>query len=1322
MAIESLGIGSSVLTNDLVDQIINAEKELTEKRLDSKEELINAKITAYGEIQSKVDTMENAMSALSSPSTAGSTKASSSDESLITATASSVAEPGSYNVEVINTAKAHSLATQAYADFDQAVGAGKLVISFGEITYGVGDTFDAFSLNEESQGATIDISATDTLSAIREKINNEDIGVTANIINDGSGYRLVLSSDKEGVENAMRIEATDTAGNLLTGGLADLAYNENQNTASNLEQTSKGENAEIRVNGLSITRDSNQVTEVIKGVTLNLKSADVGKQVNIEIEPDTDKLVEKINEFVDAYNELKLFVDDLTEYDAEKKQGGLLSGDATVRTMMQQIRSLLSEPVAGLNGTKYKSLTELGVSSDQFDRYQLGFDQAKFNKAISEERDSVVSILAKSGSTTDSQIVYVNDSIKSKAGTYDVAITQLATQAEYNGETVAALGATSAVTIDDTNDQFVLNLNGTAGSIQLRQDTYANPYDLVKEINYQINSNTSFSSKGYSASAIYDPDEKSISFVSSKYGSESSIYVGSVDPNTANTLGFNALGSGAAIGQGLLALNQEAFNGRGASTIPASQAVSSSTGINFSLNNATFSLAVDGNPAVAVTVNQNAQGTDLNSDGIIGDRKDTLQAIQTAIDATTLNGVVEAKFDANDKLVFETVAEGSTKSIDITTVGVSASDVVLGLDATQGPQTNGKDPGLNLGSPAEFKVEVDGAASTTAISIPAGTYASGAALATEIENQILATLSVEPAFTSVLTGGKVENSTKDLSIPIDFSAMPAGFTVNLSGVEREVLINTNGTPGNNLANIQSALDTVFPPAAPEGGITASIVDDNLVLTQNNQGHDEYIQITSDGRGAQTTAGGVALVGTDFSTLGDNATFTLTLDGVDINVDVNSNATLGTNDAESTRKAVEQAVNAALDGNADFAAGDVLVKLDGSNQIYFESVSKDGVKSGTVFGHNASIEIKNVDARSSAVLGLSAQTQTNGYDNFGFTNNEKNFGGDYIPEVTYNFDADANTGSFDIAIGGNSTQVRFTDLNVNAITVLGLQDKAFYTVEPSKGQDVEGTINGIEANGKGQYLTAQDGNVKASNGFYIANKAADFTAGVNLDATNNKFKVEIDGVEAEVSLTIPASYNSGEALASALQTAINETAAFKDEDIKVKVEYGTDSNSTSFEKFGIISASTGKESRVEITEILPAATNVFGFIKGIGSGSAGSDKVGEVDLSSGIRLKVLGGPAGDRGSVTYISGIADQLSDLMDSILKSNGGLLSDKRSGFDQQITQIEEERARLKTKVEAQEARLKQQFLYNDKIVNTLKTTESFIKQQFEAINASNK
>ena len=313
-SIESLGLGSGVLTTDLVEQIIGAEREVSELRLDRRQELIEAKITAYGEIKGLMSTMQSSVNNLASPSAAGATLATSSNEDILTVTTSTTADPGNYSVEVLNTAKSHSLATGTFNSFDEIVGTGELTFSFGTNNYDeVTGDITGQDVNTDRPTRTITIDESNrTLSGIRDAINNADMGVRASIINDGVGFRLLMTSDDTGSSNAMRIEARDDSGNLLTNGLASMAFNELQAGPDNLEQTSRGENAQLSVNGLTITRESNNVDEVIKGVTINLKSADVGTQVSIGVSPDTDKLSENIQGFVDAYNNLKQFVDDLS--------------------------------------------------------------------------------------------------------------------------------------------------------------------------------------------------------------------------------------------------------------------------------------------------------------------------------------------------------------------------------------------------------------------------------------------------------------------------------------------------------------------------------------------------------------------------------------------------------------------------------------------------------------------------------------------------------------------------------------------------------------------------------------------------------------------------------------------------------------------------------------------------------------------------------------------------------------------------------------------------------------------------------------------------
>ncbi|MBQ0729506.1 MAG: flagellar filament capping protein FliD, partial [Oleispira antarctica] len=730
-------------------------------------------------------------------------------------------------------------------------------------------------------------------------------------------------------------------------------------------------------------------------------------------------------------------------------------------------------------------------------------------------------------------------------------------------------------------------------------------------------------------------------------------------------------------------------------------------------SNATFSLDIGGG-AIPVTVNLNAAGNDLNGDSVIGDRKDTLQAIQTAIDATALNGDVIADFDDNGFLTFTTSALGTAQQINLSNVGSTSSDTVLGLNGTQGVQTNGDDAGLTLGSATEFNMAVDGIGTTAKVNVPAGTYLTGADLAAAVELAMDTALSTDAAFAGLTKGGESGTGSRDISTAIDFSTANAGFMLNVSGVEKEIVV--SGNDPDNIVNIQAALDSEFGA----GIVTASLDGTGLKLASVATGHNEYLEVTSDGRGAQTdTSSAVTNIttGIDFSGVGNNATFTLAVDGVDINVDVNANGSAGTNDAASTLTVVQRALDTALQASGQFTAGDVMAKLDSGGNLFFETQSKNGVKTAATYGSGASIEVKNIDANASASLGLAAGTTSNGYDTLGFDDTRR-YGYDVEADVSYVYDAEKDLGSLQINVGGNATQVSFTDIDPAAISILGLQDAATYSPKVAQGQNVEGKINGVEAKGNGQYLSATDGNKKASNGFYIANAAADFSAGVNLDATNNTFTIKVDGVERTISLAQPAPYNTGEGLAAALQAAINEDAVFKADKISVKVEYNDDPSSFSYQKFGIISASTGEDSSVEMVDVPGPTSAIFGFVNGKAEGETGKAQVGNIDPSSGIRMKITGGALGDRGSITYVSGFADQLNASLLSMLDSGDGLITNKLNALDNDKVQLAEKRERLETRMSAQEARLKSQFLYNDALVSKLNSTGDFITQQFEAMN----
>lgn len=1311
--IQSSGLGTSALSNETVDKIINAEKKDIEKRHNQEIGLVKARITAYGKLKSSLSKFQTAVDKLADPKVAGALVASSSDKSIVDVDADDTAKSGIYNLQVNNIAKSHSIASKRFTSEYSVVGTGKLTFSFGANQYDGAGNLTGQSINSKRPSKTLVIdSSNNTLTGIRNAINNANMGVSASIINDGTGFRLSLKSTETGADNAMQITAQDASGNALTSGLGALNFNTNQQGTGFAQQTTKGEDARLEVNGLAISRSSNTVKGVIDGVTLNLKSADVSKQVQISIKPDAEKIKKGLEEFVKTYNEVKKILDDVTQYDTVKNKAGILIGDNFIRSLQARISQMISSPIKGLGGQEYTTLASLGVESDRNNKFDLMFTPSKFYKAMSANSQNVRDVLSESGRTSDSQVQFMNSSIGSKPGTYDIEITRLAKRASFTTASVASLNFASPVQIGQNNDEFSINVDGKAVAVNLRHGSYSTGENLAEEITQKING--ALSGTGKSVTVEYNQTDKNFTFTSNQYGSNSQISFTSVENDVASMLGFNPVGQGAYMGKKLASLGVDALVGKGASTQIGSASVSEQTGINFALTNATFALKVDGAPAVNVTVNQNAQGQDLNGDGVFGDRKDTLQAIQNGIDATSLNGKVQASFDKNGYLVFATTQVGSARSIEISAVGSSGSDQLLGLQDSQGVQSNGKDAGITLSSPAQFKVKVDGTQSTATVSIAAGTYNTGADLASAIQTQLAATFSSDAAFSGKVAGAATDTGSRNISSNIDFAANPSGFVVNVNGVEKEVIVNSGAT--NNIANVQAALDSSFGA----GVVTASLDGTGLKLTTAVTGHDKFIEVKEDGRGARTSAFADMSAGVDFSGA-NKATFTLAVGGKDINVEVNENASAG--GAQANLIAVQNGLNQALDVHPDFAVGDVVAKLDSSNKIYFETVSQKGIKNASTYGKNASIEVKGLGGTAATSLGMATETKTNGYDSFGLNKNRK-YGYDLTPQVSFKQNNQDKTGHFEISVGGSTTRVRFADLNTEAISKLGLQDEANYQPEVAKGQDVAGKINGQEASGKGQYLRGIDGNIKAKNGFYIAQKAYDFSTGtpLTIDNTNNKFKVKVDGVETEVELALGTKFTNGKTLAKAIEVAINTSANIVNKKLKVKVEYTDDPSAFAHQKLSIISGSTGAESSVEITEISSAASTALGFVKGLADGEKGADQVGQEDPSSGIRVKVLGGALGKRGTVTYVSGFADQLKSIMKGFLDTTSGSVVNGEKNLKAEQTKLEKEHKEFTARMDARKEQMMAKFRYNDAIVSKLNTTLDYLKQQFAVMNGTKK
>jgi flagellar hook-associated protein 2 len=507
-SISSLGIGSGVLTSDLVDQLVAAERAPTEERLTQKTEQTQSLISAYGTLRSAITELRLPMRQLSAPDNLKAFSASSSNEDIAVSVDSTKASRGTYSVEVTSLAGAQALASRdVFADRDAtSVGQGRLTLNVGDKTTNI----------------TID-SSNDTLQGLANAINDSDAGVSAGVIDTGDGFQLVLSADETGTANAVSISVVDDS--IGTGtdnqGLSRFAFNSGMDADSGLRETIAATDAVMEINGVEITRATNSFENVIDGLTFDLTAT--GSSV-IKVQQDLGAVADRVQGFVDKFNALQSTIDSLAGFNAEAGVGSLLTGDSTVRSIQNQLRQVLTRVVPGLENSAVRSLADVGVTTN-FETGGLEFDRARFEEQLKANPDDVTALFAEQGRTTDSQVEFVRSGLNTEPGRYDINITQAATQ----GTLVARSALADGIVIDDSNDELTFKVNDeTSVSIQLTQQTYASAQDLVDEIQSQLNSNNALDAAGTSVQVELD-SSGNLSFTSADYGSDSAVSLDSAE-------------------------------------------------------------------------------------------------------------------------------------------------------------------------------------------------------------------------------------------------------------------------------------------------------------------------------------------------------------------------------------------------------------------------------------------------------------------------------------------------------------------------------------------------------------------------------------------------------------------------------------------------------------------------------------------------------------------------------------------------------------------------------------------------------------------------
>lgn len=360
------GIVSGLETSTLIKAMLSRQQTIIDK-LEAQQTSYENEANAWREVNTSVLNLKTAVYKMQSFMTFKDRSTSVSNENVLTATASVGAAKGTYNIEVLNTAKAHTLASDGIASVNPALGAGTIKVN----------------------GVAIEITSGDNLNTIAEKINNSEAGVNVSVIQVNSdNYKMVFTSEASGTENAMTFQ--DDNGILSSLGILDAEGNINE-----ANQVQAAEDAVFKMNGITITRSDNEVTDVVAGVTFNLKNAAVGTVAQVKVKQDVDGIVESAQDFVDQYNETMTLISDYLHYDKETKTAGVLNGDSSLMRLQSQIRGFINNTVAGVDPS-VSTMSLVGISTGAFGSSventlsgTLQLDEAKLRKALETNYDDV---------------------------------------------------------------------------------------------------------------------------------------------------------------------------------------------------------------------------------------------------------------------------------------------------------------------------------------------------------------------------------------------------------------------------------------------------------------------------------------------------------------------------------------------------------------------------------------------------------------------------------------------------------------------------------------------------------------------------------------------------------------------------------------------------------------------------------------------------------------------------------------------------------------------------------------------------------------------
>ncbi len=404
--ISSPGIGSGINVSSIVSQLVQADFGPQQTQIQNQQSTLNSQLSVFGTINSDVSSIGTSLTALTNLQQGYS--ASSSNTGVVSVSAQSGAQPGSFNVNVSTLASAQSVASTTFSSATTSIGTGTLTFDLGSYS---GSTFTS------NGGSSVQVtlnSTNDTLQGLASAINQADFGVSATVVNVGNGYQLALSS-ATGTNNELSITSPDS-------NLSAFTYN---GGSTGMTQTVAAADAQYSINGINATSQSNSISDAVQGVSFTLGS--VGS-APIRGAPDSGAVTSAVQSFVNSYNSYAKDVTKYASYDAKTQTAGILLGDSTLRTLTRQLQDGIVQTIPGTS-PNYSTLMDLGVTANADGT--LSLDTSKLTSAVNSNYSAVISALQGAGQqlgTVVSGMTGTNGVITARTDSINSQLTSLQNQ------------------------------------------------------------------------------------------------------------------------------------------------------------------------------------------------------------------------------------------------------------------------------------------------------------------------------------------------------------------------------------------------------------------------------------------------------------------------------------------------------------------------------------------------------------------------------------------------------------------------------------------------------------------------------------------------------------------------------------------------------------------------------------------------------------------------------------------------------------------------------------------------------------------------------